>query len=294
MKDESLENANGVQKRAALLALEDVGLAFYTPSGKRSVLKKVNLVIYSNQTVGIVGREGSGKTCLARILCSQTLAPSARRSGRVRWYGEEKKAHGQKCFATQEKVAIGLISSHLNHPLFPNFCVGTQLCEFIKFHSGLSSRIARKKTLQYLALTGISAPETVYRLKPVELTRFQAFQVNLAMALSRSCLLIVVDEPWRDMEFVEKIRAIKLLKALQSLRKFSLVLLSSDLGILADSVDFIYILNQGEIVEQGPWYTILEQPHHPETRWLLRQALKPQALTPPSGLDAHQSASHQG
>ncbi len=274
---------NGFGKQVPLLKLSGVSLQF----GKQPALKQVNLVVYPRQTIGIVGASGSGKTCLANVVYGRRFEISARLRGKVHWPGLPDNSAGENDRYRSPIWPVGMIGTRLEPLFFPGFYVGIQISESLKHAGRLPSRMARKMTLEFLALTGISEPNQVYRLRPTELSEFQAFQVKLAMVLSHACPLIVADEPWRNMGFQDKIRAVKLLKALQSLKKFSLMLLSADLGLVADAVDYIYVLKQGAVVEQGPTFYILEQPVHPETRQLLQKALR--ALWKPQNGVSHLS-----
>ena len=237
-----------------MIAIENLNVKFETQKGWNHVLRNVRLEIGAGEAVGVVGESGSGKSVTSLALMD--LLPS---NGRITG-GQIVRAGGKKC---------SMIFQDPMTSLNPCFTVEYQLSEVIRIHQGLSGRAVRDKCLEYLKMVGIPNPEDRLRAYPFQMSGGQCQRIMIAMAMAVEPDLLIADEPTTALDVTIQAQILKLIRDLQRERQMSLLLISHDIGVIAQNTSKIYVMYAGEIVEQGSTQDVIRAPKHPYTQSLL-------------------------
>ena len=244
-----------------------IGLAA-DPTGT-AIVDGVDLDISPGETVGLVGESGSGKslTCLAAI---DLLAPALRASGEIRLAGEDLATMTAKRKRQVRGTTAAMIFQEPMSSLNPVLTVGVQLDEALR-HRGLTDRAERRKrALELLEQVGITQPERRLRQYPHELSGGMNQRVMIAIALAGEPALLIADEPTTALDVTIQAQILDLLRDLVSRLRMSLLLVTHDIGVVAQTCERVCVMYGGRIVESGPVERVLAEPRHPYTEALLR------------------------
>ena len=234
------------------------------------VLKDVSLAIKEGQTVALVGESGSGKTITAlNILRLLEESTEIRVTGTVQFQnsnllnlsmGEMRSIRGNR---------ISMIFQEPMTSLNPVYSIGSQLLEPLCLHQGLSKEDAREEAVKLLIRTEIDDPETRMNCFPHQLSGGQRQRIMIAMALACRPSLLIADEPTTALDVTVQSQILKLLKDLQNEYGMAIMLITHDLPMVRENADFIYIMKQGAIIEQGSVPTIFDAPQDSYTKKLI-------------------------
>ncbi len=266
-------------KDDALLRIEGLRVAF----GPVRVLHGIDLAIARGEAVGMVGESGSGKS--VTWLAALGLLPGAAQvEGHVLLGGQDILAAPPAALAGIRGGRIGLIFQDPVSALNPVHRVGDQVSEVLRAHRGMAGAAARAEARRLFELVGIPDPAGRLDLYPHELSGGQNQRVMIAMALAGQPDLLVADEPTTALDVTIQAQILDLLDRLRRELGMALVLISHDLGVVAELCDRVAVMYCGRIVEQAPTPRLFAAPAHPYTRGLL--AALPPLSGPPRRLSA--------
>ena len=253
-----------------LLAIENLKTYFYTREGVVPAVDGVNLTIKPGGTLALVGESGCGKSVTALSIMRLIPRPPGKIvEGRIMFNGEnllEKTESEMRAIRGNE---ISMIFQEPMTALNPVFTVGRQISEALILHQGLSKGEARLKAIEMLKLVGIPSPERRVDDYPHQMSGGMRQRVMIAMALSCSPKQLIADEPTTALDVTIQAQILDLMKALQKELQPAILLITHDLGVVAESVEEVAVMYLGRIVEQAAVNELFADPRHPYTIGLL-------------------------
>ena len=265
----------GAGREPPLLEVEDLRVEFPTEGGVVHAVNGVSFAIERGRTLGIVGESGSGKSVCALSAMGLTRAQGARISGRILFEGVDLLALPERGMRGLRGNELAMIFQDPLSSLHPLYRVGAQIVEGIRAHREVSRRAAREQAIALLDLVGIPGagggpiPVDAY---PHELSGGMRQRVMIAMALANEPKLLIADEPTTALDVTVQAQILALLRRLREELGMALVLVTHDLGVVAEMADEIAVMQAGLIVERGSAERVLAAPQHPYTQGLLRSA----------------------
>ena len=258
-----------INNDSVLLKVENLQVNFFALAGTVNVLRGVDFAVTPGEILGIVGETGSGKSVTA--LSIARLLPRAGRvvGGRVFFRGENLYSLRAKEMRQVRGNEISMIFQNPRSSLNPVFRVGKVLGEVLRVHSGLRGRAGRDRAIELLADVGLPDPASVLHQYPHELSGGMAQRVMIAMALASTPHLLIADEPTTALDVTIQYQIISLLSSLRSEHGLAQILITHNLGVIAELCDRVAVMYAGAIVEEAPVTTIFDEPRHPYTRGLL-------------------------
>ena len=253
----------------SLLALRDLSLTYPGRAGPVHVLDDVALDVAPGEFLGVVGESGSGKTQLLLSLLGLS-APGARLGGSIRFRGQELVGAPEKALTGLRGARIGMIFQDPMTALNPYLTIGTQLTEGLRFHRGLDRAAAQRRALELLDAVHISEPERRLRQHPHELSGGMRQRVVIAMALSCEPDLLLADEPTTALDVTVQAQILALLRELRERTRAAIILVTHDLGVIAEVADRVVVMYAGRIVEQAGCEQLFSTARHPYTEGLRR------------------------
>lgn len=222
------------------------------------------------KTLALVGESGCGKSVSALSIMRLIPSPGKIVSGAISFEGQELQTFTDAQMRTIRGNRISMIFQEPMTSLNPVFTVGNQLCEVFFEHQKLSKKEAEQRSIELLKLVGIPAPEKRVRAYPHQLSGGMRQRVMIAMALaSPEPGLLIADEPTTALDVTIQAQILKLMRNLQQEINMSLLLITHDMGVVAQMADTVAVMYAGRKVEEGPVYDIFERPLHPYTVGLL-------------------------
>ncbi|MEM3046636.1 MAG: ABC transporter ATP-binding protein, partial [Candidatus Bathyarchaeia archaeon] len=284
-----------------LLSVEDLRTYFFTEAGVVKAVDGVSFNVGADETVGLVGESGSGKTVTALSVLRIVPRPGRILGGKILFKGESLL---EKREADMRKLRGGEISIIFQDPatsLNPLFTVGDQLIEVIRTHQAASKAEARERAIVLLEMVGIPEPETRIDAYPHELSGGMKQRVAIARAICSEPSLLFADEPTTNLDVTIQAQVLDLLKDLKKRLKMSTVMITHDMGIVAEMTERVTVLYAGMAAESADTKSIFKEPRHPYTEALLqavpridqRRELRvipgniPNLIDPPSGCRFH-------
>ena len=261
-----------------VLAVENLRVAFRQDGQLIEAVKGVSFAIARGETVALVGESGSGKSVTA-LSSVALLGPNAQISGSIRYEGREMVGASDEVLRAVRGNDISFIFQEPMTSLNPLHTIERQIGESLAIHQGLKGAAARARVLELLDKVGIQNPETRLADYPHQLSGGQRQRVMIAMALANGPELLIADEPTTALDVTIQAQILELLAGLKRSEDMSLLFISHDLGIVRRIADRVCVMQNGEIVEQGPVAEIFANPQHPYTRKLL--AAEPKGLADP-------------
>ncbi len=251
-----------------LLKVENLGVAFRQDGVLSPAVRGVSFSIGQGETVALVGESGSGKSVTA-LSTVTLLGDSAEVSGSVTYKGEELIGASEKRLMAVRGNDISFIFQEPMTSLNPLHTLEKQLAESLALHQGVSGAAARARVIELLDKVGIDQPETRLGAYPHQLSGGQRQRVMIAMALANGPDLLIADEPTTALDVTIQAQILDLLAALKAAEDMSMLFITHDLGIVRRIADRVCVMQDGEIVEQGPTERIFSNPRHPYTVKLL-------------------------
>ena len=254
---------------AVLLEVRDLRVAFETGDGLVRAVDGISFGVRPGRTLGIVGESGSGKSVAALTVLGLTRGVRTRISGSVRFAGEELLGAPPERLRALRGDALALVFQDPLSALHPLLRVGAQIAETVRAHRDVSRAAARARALELLELVAMPQPRERLDAFPHELSGGMRQRAMIAMALANEPQLLIADEPTTALDVTVQAQILALLARLRDELGMAMVLITHDLGVVAQTADDVAVMYAGQIVEQAPVGELLGAPQHPYTWGLL-------------------------
>jgi peptide/nickel transport system ATP-binding protein len=256
----------------ALLEIRDLHVRFPTRDGVVKAVDGISISVDHGQTLGVVGESGSGKSVTALTVMGLTRAPSTEIEGRVLFDGVDLLALESSALREIRGKRIAMIFQDPMSSLHPLYKVGWQIEEAIRAHEHVSRKVARSRALDALREVGISSAAERLDSYPHELSGGMRQRVMIAIALVLDPDVLIADEPTTALDVTVQAQILNLIHELQQERGTAVVLITHDLGVVAETADEVAVMYAGRIAEHAAIETMLTAPEHPYTWGLLQSA----------------------
>lgn len=260
-----------------LLAVRDLKTYFFQDEGTTKAVDGASFAIFSGQTLGVVGESGCGKSVTARSILRIVEPPGRIVSGEILWQGADGQVHDLTKFDANGRAMrairgreIGLIFQEPMTSFSPVHTVGNQIIEAVRLHMNVSAAEARQRAIEALRQVGIPQPERRIDDYAFQLSGGLRQRAMIAVALSCDPRLLIADEPTTALDVTTQAQILDLLRALQAQRGMAIMLITHNLGVVAEMCDHVVVMYLGQVVETGPVDAIFHNARHPYTRALLR------------------------
>jgi len=253
-----------------LLSVQELHTSFFTDAGEVQAVNGLSFNLDPGEILGIVGESGSGKSVTAYSIM-QILADTGRIvGGRILYKGEEISKWSEKQMQAFRGKCCSIIFQDPMTSLNPVFTIGNQLKEAVVLHTDKRGREAEERVVELLELVGINEPRKRVRQYPFELSGGMRQRVMIAMALACEPDILIADEPTTALDVTIQAQILELMQELQHKLGMAVILVTHDLGVIADMCDNIVVMYGGRICERGTAAEIFYNPRHEYTRGLLR------------------------
>jgi len=263
---------------APVLEVHDLRTYYHQDEGVVRAVDGASFAVHAGRTLGIVGESGCGKSVSARSILQIVERPGRIESGRILLRRDGAAAPidlatldptGREMRAIRGSE-IALVFQEPMTSLSSFYTVGNQIIETVRLHSALDKRAARKRAIELLAMVGIPKPERRVDEYPFQLSGGLRQRVMIAMALAGEPRILIADEPTTALDVTTQAQILDLLRKLQRERGLALILITHDMGVIAEMADDVVVMYLGRAVEMGPVDAIFHAPRHPYTKALLR------------------------
>jgi oligopeptide/dipeptide ABC transporter ATP-binding protein len=255
---------------APLLSIRNLRTWFYTESGVARAVDGVSLEIGAGETLGIVGESGCGKSVTALSILRLIQPPGRIEAGSViEFEGKDIVTLGDDEIREIRGNRISMIFQEPMSALNPVFTVGDQVAEVARVHAKMSRKEAWDRAVEMLALTGIPDAESRARQYPHQLSGGMRQRVLIAMALMMKPALVIADEPTTALDVTIQAQILDLLVDLQKKIGTSILMITHDLGVIAETASRVIVMYAGEVVEEAQVDELFAKPHHPYTEGLM-------------------------
>ncbi len=253
-----------------LLRVRDLVTSFRTDSGTLRAVDHVSFDVPRATTVALVGESGCGKSVTALSILRLVASPPGRiESGKVELEGRDLLALPEREMRSVRGNAVSMIFQEPMTSLNPVYTAGWQIVEAVRLHQKKSRREAHARAVELLRLVGIPEPETNVDAYPHQLSGGQRQRVMIAMALACEPKVLVADEPTTALDVTIQAQILTLLADLQRRLSMSILLITHDLGVVAENAQHVVVMYAGRVVESAPVRELFARPMHPYTRGLL-------------------------
>jgi oligopeptide/dipeptide ABC transporter ATP-binding protein len=259
-----------MSEAADLLDVRDLTIGFPAGEGLLLAADRINLQVAAGRTVGLVGESGCGKSVTLRSLLGLVPYPGEVLSGEIRWLGEDLMGASKNRLATLRGTEISMIFQDPTACLNPVFTVGDQITETLRRRGGLGKTEARARAVELLDRVGVPSPDRRLASYPHELSGGMRQRVMIAIAISTRPRLLLADEPTTALDVTTQEQILSLLMEFQAEDGMAIVLVSHDLGVIAETCDEVVVMYAGRMLEAGLDDAVMRNPRHPYTRGLIK------------------------
>jgi oligopeptide/dipeptide ABC transporter ATP-binding protein len=260
--------ADSTRKR--ILKIRDLSVSFTTENGPAKVIENVSFSVEHGKTLGLVGESGCGKSVTAMSIIRLLPSPPTQvESGRIFFNGDDMLGLNDAEMRSIRGNRIGMIFQEPMTSLNPTFSIGFQIAEVLRIHRGLDRSQARQRCIELLEMVGIGSVTTRLDQYPHELSGGLRQRVMIAMAIACRPGLLIADEPTTALDVTIQAQILDLLVKLQKELDMSILMITHDLGVVAEFCDHVAVMYAGKIVEKAPVEQIFNQPRHPYTLGLM-------------------------
>ena len=256
---------------AALLEIRDLQTSFFTSDGEVRAVNGVTFSIEAGKTMGLVGESGCGKSVTA-LSVIQLLTKGTGRivGGEILYEGQNIAAFSEERMRSIRGNDISMIFQEPMTSLNPVFSVGEQIAEAVRIHQKLNRREARNRAIEMLRLVKIAEPEKRLNDYPHQMSGGMRQRVMIAMALSCNPKLLIADEPTTALDVTIQAQILELISELQEQLGMAVLMITHDLGVVAEQADEVAVMYAGKIIEHATPETIFANPKHPYTVGLMK------------------------
>ncbi|MCQ9333873.1 ABC transporter ATP-binding protein [Corynebacterium phoceense] len=270
-----------------ILSVKDLHVSFPSEAGSVSAVRGVDFDLYPGRTLGIVGESGSGKSVTSMSIMG-LLPDYAKITGSVKFDGRELLGLTDKQMSEIRGQGIGMIFQDPLSALTPVFDIGTQIVEAIQAHQNVSKSNALKQAEALLDLVGIPDPKLRLKSFPHEFSGGMRQRVVIAIAIANNPRVLIADEPTTALDVTIQAQILDVIKVAQRETGAATIMITHDMGVVAETADDVMVMYAGRPVERGDVYTIFNHPHMPYTVGLLGSTPRPdvssnEPLTPIEG-----------
>jgi peptide/nickel transport system ATP-binding protein len=256
---------------APLLRVENLRTYFHTATGIARAVDGVSFEVNRGETVGVVGESGSGKSVTALSLLRLVDPPGRIEEGSRIWFeGRDLMTAAEDDVRRVRGNRMAIVFQEPMTALNPVFTIGDQIAEVARVHDGASRKASRERAIEMLALVGLPSPRERAANYPHQMSGGMRQRVLIAMALVMNPALLIADEPTTALDVTIQAQILELLADLQQRLGTSILLITHDLGVVAESASRVLVMYGGQIVEQSPVRSLFSGPAHPYTQGLLR------------------------
>ena len=254
----------------ALLSVRNLHTHFRVEDGWLHAVDGVSFEVPEASIIGLVGESGSGKSVTGLSLLRLVPTPPGKYvGGQILWRGEDLLTLSDEAMRKHRGKDLAMIFQEPMTSLNPVFKIGEQISEVLEVHTDMNSAERKRRVIELLLEVGISSPEERYRQYPSELSGGMRQRVMIAMALACNPSLLIADEPTTALDVTIQAQILTLLSSLKEKYNMSVLLITHDLGIVAEMTSELLVMYGGRVVEQGATQEVLGQPLHPYTAGLL-------------------------
>jgi len=253
-----------------LVQVKNLHTYFYTDAGVVKAVNGISFDVEKGQTIGIVGESGCGKSVTSLSIMRLIQEPGRIVEGEVLFDGVDLVKLSQREMRGINGNRMSMIFQEPMTSLNPVFTVGEQIAEALILHEKMSKKQAKEKAIEMITTVGISRAEGIYTSYPHELSGGMRQRIMIAMALSCNPELLIADEPTTALDVTIQAQILDLLKDIKKKFGMSIMLITHDLGVVAEMADYVIVMYAGRIVEQGNVKDVFLNPSHPYTIGLLK------------------------
>ena len=259
-----------------ILEVKDLQVSFKTFFGEVEAVRGVSFTVGRKETVAVVGESGCGKSVTAHgIMQLLPMPPAYFKGGEIIFKGENLLNKTEKEMRAIRGKQISMVFQDPMTSLNPTMRVGDQIVEGLRKHTKMSKEEANKKAIEMLELVSVPQPEKRIRQYPHEFSGGMRQRVMIALAMVSNPELLIADEPTTALDVTVQAQILDLMRKLQQKMEMSIILITHDLGVVADMSDRVVVMYAGQIIETGTTEEIFSNPKHPYTRRLLESVPKP-------------------
>ena len=258
------------ETQVPLLEVEDLHTVFHTDDGEVQAVNGVSFEVRKGETLGVVGESGCGKSVTAFSIMRLVPTPPGKiLRGAIRLRGKNLLELGKEEMRRLRGNEISMIFQEPMTALNPVYTAGNQIMEAIQLHQKVGKREARNRAIEMLKQVGIPSPEQRVKEYPHQLSGGMRQRVMIAMALSCNPAVLIADEPTTALDVTIQAQILDLLKKLQEEMGMAIILITHDLGVVAEIADRVAVMYAGKVVEYGGVKELFHSPRHPYTIGLL-------------------------
>lgn len=261
-----------------ILKVNDLHTYFKTENGTIPSVNGVSFEVKEGETLAIVGESGSGKSVTSLSIMGLIDSPGKVEKGEILFEGKNLVSFKNSEYRRLRGNEIAMIFQEPLTSLNPLFTVGNQISEAIRLHQKVNKKIAKVKSIEMLRHVGIPRPEKVFSSYPHVLSGGMRQRVMIAMALSCHPKLLIADEPTTALDVTIQAQILYLMKKLAKEQNTAILLITHDLGVVAEMADHVAVMYAGQVVEYTDVFTLFSKPRHPYTKGLLESTPKFHAI----------------
>ena len=253
-----------------LLQVKNLSTSFNVDSGEVRAVNGISFNLDKGKVLGIVGESGSGKSVTAYSIMRILVEPGRITGGEILFNGEDIVKYSKKQMREFRGKRVSIIFQDPMTSLNPVYTIGNQLREAIRLHTDRNREEVNARALEMLQLVGVNEPEKRLKQYPYELSGGMRQRVMIAMALACEPDILIADEPTTALDVTIQAQILELIQSLQKKMGMAVILVTHDLGVIADMCDNIVVMYGGRICERGTAHEIFYNPRHEYTKGLLR------------------------